>query len=172
MSKLQIMKGDAYCEKRLRKWLQEDGRVVVQTKRDEIRCLVEIHVSHEETDDPEFRVTYTSASGKPLYNLGGFDAVEPDRLPSSEVMRALAAASACAGLLLAIFILLMWTVGEDVALNVVNFPVLCSTAATHNAILNTGVAVLHVNQRALLVGRTLTPFVLNPAVHHFSVSKL
>lgn len=75
MSKLQIMKGDAYCEKRLRKWLQEDGRVVVQTKRDEIRCLVEIHVSHEETDDPEFRVTYTSASGKPLYNLGGFDAV-------------------------------------------------------------------------------------------------
>lgn len=70
MSKLQVMKGGAYCEKRLRKWLQEDGKVVVQTKRDEIRCLVEIMY-----DAMGPYVTYTSASGKPLYNLDGFDAV-------------------------------------------------------------------------------------------------
>lgn len=78
MSKLKVHKGIPYEEKRLRQWLQEDGKVVIQTKRDEIRCLVEVHAAHEFTDDVEYRVTYTSASGKPLYNLGGFDAVWVD----------------------------------------------------------------------------------------------
>lgn len=71
MSKLQMMKGIPFEEKRLRQWLYEDGKVVVQTKRDEIRCLVEI--VHLDSTEPPF-VTYTSASGKPLYNLSGFDA--------------------------------------------------------------------------------------------------
>ena len=60
---LSVMKGDSYLEKRLRKWLEEDGRVVVQTKRDEIRCQVQVSALGRE-------VTFTSASGKPLYNLG------------------------------------------------------------------------------------------------------
>lgn len=71
MSKLQVMKGIPYEEKRLRQWFQEDGKVVVQTKRDEIRCMVEI--KYDDTSGPY--VTYTSASGKPLYNLSGFDEV-------------------------------------------------------------------------------------------------
>lgn len=73
MSKLVCHKGIPYEEKRLRQWLEEDGKVVIQIKRDEIRCVVEIHSAHEDSDDPEYRVTYTSASGKPLYNLGCFD---------------------------------------------------------------------------------------------------
>lgn len=63
---LTVMKGDAYSEKRLRKWFEEDGRVVVQTKRDEIRCQVQVEPGFTTGD---YRVTFTSASGKPLYNL-------------------------------------------------------------------------------------------------------
>lgn len=37
---LAVMKGVAFTEKRLLQWLKEDGKVVVQTKRDEIRCTV------------------------------------------------------------------------------------------------------------------------------------
>lgn len=75
MSKLAVHKGIPYEEKRLRQWLEEDGKVVLQVKRDEIRCVVEIH---EVWDDAQENittraVTYTSASGKPLYNLGCFD---------------------------------------------------------------------------------------------------
>lgn len=64
---LTVMKGDAYSEKRLRKWLEEDGRVVVQTKRDEIRCQVQVVDPGKRVSDTS--VTFTSASGKPLYNL-------------------------------------------------------------------------------------------------------
>lgn len=60
MSSLTVMKGVAFTQKRLLQWLQEDGKVVVQTKRDEIRCVAKV----EDTG-----VTYTSASGKPLYNI-------------------------------------------------------------------------------------------------------
>lgn len=60
MSNLAVMKGVPFTEKRLQQWLKEDGGVVIQTKRDEIRCVVEVL--------PE-GVTFTSASGKPLYNL-------------------------------------------------------------------------------------------------------
>nr|UWD77044.1 MAG: ATP dependent DNA ligase domain protein [Bacteriophage sp.] len=70
MSKLTVHKGIPYEEKRLRQWLEEDGKVVLQVKRDEIRCVVEI--VHSDATEPPF-VTYTSASGKPLYNLGCFD---------------------------------------------------------------------------------------------------
>lgn len=64
MAKLFCMKGVPYTEKRLRQWLKEDGGVFVQTKRDEFRCIVEVR----EDCDGQF-VTYTSASGNPLYNL-------------------------------------------------------------------------------------------------------
>lgn len=60
MATLTVMKGVAFTRKRLLDWLAQDGRVVVQTKRDEIRCKVKV----EDTG-----VTYTSASGKPLYNV-------------------------------------------------------------------------------------------------------
>lgn len=60
MSSLTVMKGVAFTQKRLLQWLKEDGKVVVQTKRDEIRCVAKV----EDTG-----VTYTSASGKPLYNI-------------------------------------------------------------------------------------------------------
>lgn len=63
------MKGVAFTEKRLQQWLKEDGGVVVQTKRDEFRCVVE--VCHNDATEPQF-VTFTSASGKPLYNLDQF----------------------------------------------------------------------------------------------------
>lgn len=56
------MKGVSFSEERLQKWLDEDGRVYVQPKRDEIRCIVEVHPSAPS-------VNFTSASGKPLYNL-------------------------------------------------------------------------------------------------------
>ncbi|CUH74594.1 DNA ligase [Cronobacter phage Dev-CD-23823] len=67
MAKLTVMKGTKYDRKRLLQWLEEDGAVVVQTKRDEIRCKVNI--------DDDNVVTYTSAQGKPLYNLSCFDAM-------------------------------------------------------------------------------------------------
>ncbi|CAK1256751.1 ATP-dependent DNA ligase [Klebsiella phage vB_Kpl_K59PH2] len=70
MSKLAVHKGIPYEEKRLCQWLEEDGKVVLQVKRDEIRCVVEIN--HNDATEPPF-VTYTSASGKPLYNLSHFD---------------------------------------------------------------------------------------------------
>lgn len=75
MAKLAVHKGIPYEEKRLRQWLEEDGKVVLQVKRDEIRCVVEIHeIWVEETlEFVNTHVTYTSASGKPLYNLGNFD---------------------------------------------------------------------------------------------------
>lgn len=71
MGSLKVMKGDAYTEKRLRKWLQEDGAVVLQIKRDEFRCVVDVNwkAKHEPA------VTFTSASGKPLYNLDCFSAL-------------------------------------------------------------------------------------------------
>lgn len=71
MSKLKCMKGDAYTEKRLRKWLKEDHMVVLQIKRDEFRCVVD--VNWKAKDNPE--VYFTSASGKPLYNLDCFSAM-------------------------------------------------------------------------------------------------
>lgn len=64
MTKLAVMKGTKYSRQRLLQWLGEDGAVVLQTKRDEIRCMVEVDGN---------TVTYTSAQGKPLYNLGCFD---------------------------------------------------------------------------------------------------
>lgn len=64
MGSLAVMKGVPFTEKRLQQWLKEDGGVVVQTKRDEIRCVVEVH---RERAEPW--VSFTSASGKPLYNL-------------------------------------------------------------------------------------------------------
>lgn len=71
MSKLKVMKGDSYTEKRLRKWLKEDGAVVLQIKRDEFRCVVDVNwqAKHEPS------VAFTSASGKPLYNLDCFSAL-------------------------------------------------------------------------------------------------
>lgn len=71
MSDLRVMKGDSYSEKRLRKWLKEDGAVVLQIKRDEFRCVVD--VNWQAKDNPE--VYFTSASGKPLYNLDCFSAM-------------------------------------------------------------------------------------------------
>lgn len=58
---LSVMKGVPYTEKRLVQWLNEDGGVVVQTKRDEIRCGAVVGY--------DGKVTYTSASGKPLFNI-------------------------------------------------------------------------------------------------------
>lgn len=69
MGSLKVMKGDAYSEKRLRKWLKEDGAVVLQIKRDEFRCMVQV------SNGPVPSVSYTSASGKPLYNLQCFDSM-------------------------------------------------------------------------------------------------
>ena len=69
MSKLAAMKGAEYTEKRLRKWLKEDGAVVVQIKRDEFRCMV--HIVLDDAGKPS--VQYLSAQGKPLYNLGFAD---------------------------------------------------------------------------------------------------
>lgn len=63
------MKGVAFTEKRLLQWLEEDGSVWMQPKRDEIRCIVHIHGLME--GNPS--VTYRSASDKPLYNLECFD---------------------------------------------------------------------------------------------------
>lgn len=58
------MKGVAFTDKRCAQWLKEDGKVVLQTKRDEFRCVVRV------MEDCEGQyVTFTSASGKPLYNL-------------------------------------------------------------------------------------------------------
>lgn len=71
MSKLKVMKGDSFTEKRLRKWLKEDGAVVLQIKRDEFRCVVD--VNWQAKYEPS--VTFTSASGKPLYNLDCFSAL-------------------------------------------------------------------------------------------------
>lgn len=71
MSKLKCMKGDAFTEKRLRKWLHEDGAVVLQVKRDEFRCVVD--VNWKAKDNPA--VYFTSASGKPLFNLDCFSAL-------------------------------------------------------------------------------------------------
>lgn len=68
MGSLKVMKGVSYTEKRLIQWLKEDGYVYVQPKRDEIRCVVTIH---EDLDGAW--VEYTSAQGKPLYNLSQFD---------------------------------------------------------------------------------------------------
>lgn len=75
MSKLAVHKGIPYEEKRLRQWLGEDGKVVIQIKRDEIRCVVEVVECWDETGEhmDGHLVTYTSASGKPLYNLHHFD---------------------------------------------------------------------------------------------------
>lgn len=69
MSKLCVMKGAEFTEKRLYKWLEEDGAVVLQTKRDEFRCVVQV------SNGPVPGVSYTSASGKPLYNLQCFDSM-------------------------------------------------------------------------------------------------
>lgn len=68
MSSITVMKGVAYTEKRLREWLKKDAAVVVQTKRDEFRCGVRVS---------EFtgNVYYSSAQGKPLYNLECFDSM-------------------------------------------------------------------------------------------------
>ncbi|CCI88402.2 DNA ligase [Yersinia phage phiR8-01] len=66
MSKLAVMKGVKFTEKRLLDWLREDGEVILQTKRDEIRCVVRVSASTGE-------MTYTSAQGKPLFNLNCFD---------------------------------------------------------------------------------------------------
>ena len=71
MGSLKVMKGDAYTEKRLRKWLQEDGAVVLQIKRDEFRCVVTVTGPLDMGPDIPM-VTFTSASGKPLYNLDCF----------------------------------------------------------------------------------------------------
>lgn len=78
MSKLFCMKGVPYTEKRLLEWLTEDGAVVCQVKRDEIRCIVEVNLAHHHTHDDEYTVSYTSASGKPLYNLAEHDAMWMD----------------------------------------------------------------------------------------------
>lgn len=71
MSKLKVMKGDSYSDKRAEKWLKEDGSVIVQIKRDEFRCLVQV----DWTAKHEPRVYFTSASGGELYNLGAFEAL-------------------------------------------------------------------------------------------------
>lgn len=70
MGSLKVMKGVSYTEKRLEQWLKEDGYVYVQPKRDEVRCVVTVH---EDLDGAW--VEYTSAQGKPLYNLSQFDVV-------------------------------------------------------------------------------------------------
>lgn len=67
MVALKVMKGAAYTEKRAEKWLKEDGSVIVQVKRDEFRCMVEV------SNGPVPSVSYTSASGGELYNLSYFD---------------------------------------------------------------------------------------------------
>lgn len=69
MAKLAVMKGIPYEEKRVLKWLDEDGKVIVQTKRDEIRVIVDVVM---EGKDGLPDVYFTSASGKPLYNLDCF----------------------------------------------------------------------------------------------------
>ena len=69
MSKLAAMKGDSYSEKRLRKWLKQDGAVVVQIKRDEFRCIVKMVLDA----DGNPAVQYLSAQGKPLHNLSFAD---------------------------------------------------------------------------------------------------
>ncbi|QGF20957.1 ATP dependent DNA ligase [Pectobacterium phage MA13] len=70
MSSLTVMKGVKFTDKRLMQWLQEDGAVVVQTKRDEFRCKVRV------MDDGDGQyVTFTSASGKRIYNLQCFTAM-------------------------------------------------------------------------------------------------
>ncbi|QYW05843.1 DNA ligase [Vibrio phage vB_VpaP_G1] len=61
---LAVMKGISYTRKRLEQWLAQDGKVVVQPKRDELRCIVRVLPDS---------VTYTSASDKPLHNLQMFD---------------------------------------------------------------------------------------------------
>lgn len=71
---LSVMKGVAFTDKRLAKWLAEDGGVCIQPKRDEIRCIVTVTRSGLDASEPA-RVSYTSASGKPLYNLGCFDSM-------------------------------------------------------------------------------------------------
>lgn len=71
MSKLQVMKGGEFSEKRAEKWLKEDGAVIVQIKRDEFRCVVQVNWQAEH----EPSVTFTSASGGPLYNLDMFSAM-------------------------------------------------------------------------------------------------
>lgn len=64
---LKVMKGVAYTQKRLEQWLKEDGIVFAQPKRDEIRCMVNVL-----EDKHGAWVEFTSASGKPLYNLDCF----------------------------------------------------------------------------------------------------
>lgn len=64
------MKGVSFSEERLQKWLEEDNVVHVQPKRDEIRCVVKVkHGGYYEGIPLPHSVTYTSASGKQLYNL-------------------------------------------------------------------------------------------------------
>lgn len=68
------MKGVEFTDKRLEQWLCEDGSVIVQPKRDEIRCVVTVDLSKCIHDDlSTATVTYKSATGKPLYNLQCFD---------------------------------------------------------------------------------------------------
>lgn len=67
MATLHVMKGVPFTEKRLVQWLKEDGKVVVQTKRDEIRCTILV--------DYDGSVSYTSAQGKPLFNLQQWDSL-------------------------------------------------------------------------------------------------
>ncbi|AOT25383.1 ATP-dependent DNA ligase [Pectobacterium phage PP2] len=75
MASVKVMKGVPFTEERLKKWLAEDGEVLVQTKRDEFRCTVNIIEPHHLHDD-EVKVTYSSASGKPLHNIHkAFDAL-------------------------------------------------------------------------------------------------
>lgn len=69
MAKLAVMKGVPFTEKRLLQWLREDDFVIVQTKRDEIRVFVNVIM---EGKDGLPDVYFTSASGKPLYNLDCF----------------------------------------------------------------------------------------------------
>lgn len=69
MAKLAVMKGIPFEDKRLVKWGGEDGAVIVQTKRDEIRVVVNVVM---EGKDGLPDVYFTSASGKPLYNLDCF----------------------------------------------------------------------------------------------------
>lgn len=71
MSELMVMKGSKFSEARLIKWLEEDGAVVCQVKRDEFRCIVDVNW---EDADGFPKVYYTSPTGKPLYNLDCFDA--------------------------------------------------------------------------------------------------
>ncbi|AVI05040.1 DNA ligase [Salmonella phage vB_SpuP_Spp16] len=68
---LKVMKGVSFSEERLQKWLDEDGVVHVQPKRDEIRCVVNVVLYRDTYDDTQrpYYVTFTSASGKQLYNL-------------------------------------------------------------------------------------------------------